>query len=67
MPIYKAICKLPSKPGALTDVIETRLVEAPNTAAAMRHAAGKWLTIELCTTAEAVELGAAGVKLETVS
>ena len=61
MTIYKVIVAAPkSKPSAT----ETRLIEAKTSAAAMRFAADAWITVEKCTTAEAVELGAAGIKIE---
>lgn len=62
MPIYKAVCKVPSKNETLAE--ETRLIESANMATAMRHATERWVTIEKCTMSEAVELGAAGVKVE---
>ena len=62
MPIYRLDCAIPhDQPNATK---QTRLIEAANTASAMRFAAKDWITIEVCTTAEAVELGAAGVKIE---
>lgn len=43
---------------------ETRLVEAANMSAALRHIAGQFATVTKCTTSEAIELGSKGVKLE---
>jgi hypothetical protein len=63
MPIYKVTFSIPAK-GADAGADRTRLIEAANTAAAMRHAADGWIMIEKCTTSEAVELGAAGVTVE---
>ena len=61
MPIYIVKVTAPmSKPSAT----ETRLIEAKTTAGAMRYAADAWITVEKCTTAEAVALGAAGIKIE---
>jgi len=57
MAIYRVVCKVQDKE-------QVRLIDAPNTAAAMRFASGQWLTVQLCTTSEAVELGAQGVKVE---
>lgn len=66
MPTYKAVHSIrPLKDEQETT--ETRLIEAPNMAAAMRYAAKDWITLELCTMSDAHKLGAAGVKLETAS
>lgn len=65
MPIYLAKHTIKTEPGV--EQKESRLIEAPNMAAAMRYAARDWIEIALCTTAEAVALGAAGVKIEKPS
>ena len=66
MPVYKATHALrPDKANPEDkEQTETRLIEAPNTAAAMRYAAQDWITISVCTTSEAITLGASGIKLE---
>ena len=49
------------------DPITRRLVKADNAAQAMRHVAQDTLALSVATTEEAVELGAAGVKVETAA
>lgn len=46
------------------DTEETRLIEAPNMAQAMRFVGQKMMSVAAVTTAEAHELGAKGIKLE---
>lgn len=62
MPIYKLITKI--APEKSTPVEVTQLVEAANQSAAIRHVASGIITAEVCTTQEAIKLGASGVKLE---
>lgn len=64
MPVYKTICTISDEKKAEMVGTQTRLIEAANHASAMRHAAKDWISIAVCTTEEAVELGAAGVKIE---
>ena len=59
-PIYRVELKV-------KDAAETRLIEAANMAVAMRYVAGKVATVEKCTTAEAVNLGARGIKVENAN
>jgi len=46
---------------------QRRLVKADNAAQAMRHVAQDTLAVSVATTEEAVELGAAGVKVENAA
>lgn len=65
MPVYRVVSKL--APSADKAVEVTQLVEAKNESAAIRFVAAGIIQADVCSTAEAVELGARGVKLEQVA
>lgn len=64
MPVYKTTTTLPDQSHASGKVTVTRLVDAPNVAAARSFVAKEIITVEVCGAAEAVELGGKGIKLE---
>lgn len=62
MPVYKCTSRLAKSNAESVEV--TQLVEAKNESAAIRYVAAGIIQADVCTTAEAVELGARGIKLE---
>mgnify|MGYP001614525395 CR=1 FL=1 len=62
MPIYIVGPKAPN-----AEEESRRLVKAQNPAQAIRHVAEATLSCEVATTEQAVELGAAGVKVESAA
>ncbi len=65
MAIYKVTTKLPQNPPpGVIYMTDTRLVEAPNAAQAVRHVASAIMECSVCTITDALELGAKGVTVE---
>lgn len=64
MATYKIVVEVLTKEDARRAFTEVHLIEAKNAAQAIAHAVKSHITCEKATMAEAVELGASGVKLE---
>ena len=61
--IYKVEVSIENKDGSET-VSQVRLINASNQPRALAHAVKGHVTVEVCSTADAVALGAAGVTIE---
>lgn len=66
MTTYKVTTKatIPNQEGTAIPAVSTRLVEAKTKAQAIAHVVSDTIVAEVCEIADAVTLGAAGVKLE---
>ena len=66
MAVYKVVTKttVPNHEGTAIPTCATRLVEAKTKAQAIAHVVADTIAAEVCEIADAVELGAAGVKVE---
>jgi hypothetical protein len=60
------VCKIAAQNSDDGAITQTRLVEAKNQAQALAHVSASHITVEKATSAQLVELGAAGVKIEAV-